>query len=109
MTKNITEKFIYKLYEMSHLNYPGRVKAKAKQCFVDYIAVTTAGSNFYSAINESFIKDNGFDGNYHIIGKNYVADFRTAIMINAFNAHVLELDDSHRVAMTHLGAPIFSA
>lgn len=109
MTKNITEKFICKLYEMSHLNYPDRVKAKAKQCFVDYIAVTTAGSNFYSAINESFIKDNGFDGNYHIIGKNYVTDFRTAIMINAFNAHVLELDDSHRVAMTHLGAPIFSA
>src|SRR5699024_11039476 len=55
------------------------------------------------------IQCNTISGVFHVLGTNAETDLLTAVMMNAFDAHVLELDDSHREAMTHLGAPIFSA
>lgn len=107
--ENLSEQFVNKVYTMSRLEFPAHVKEKAKECLIDYLAVVVGGSKYNSTKNKQFIKDNKLEGMCHIFGESVTTDLRTAVMINAFNAHILELDDSHRVAMTHLGAPIFSA
>jgi len=107
--ENLSAGFIDRLCKMYHAETPGRVINKARECFTDYLAVAVAGAGRYRDRNERFIHENRAEGCCHIIGMECTVDVRTAAMINAFNAHFLELDDSHRVAMTHLGAPIFSA
>ena len=107
--ENLSEQFVNKVYTMSHLEFPAHVKEKAKECLIDYLAVVVGGSKYNCTKNKQFIKDNKLEGMCHIFGDPVTTDLRTTVMINAFNAHILELDDSHRVAMTHLGAPIFSA
>ncbi len=109
MQENISEQFIHKLTVLQQTPFPASVSNKARDCFIDYLAVTIGGFKRNEEKNRKFITDNQLYGKSHVIGMNATTDLRTAVMINAFNAHVLELDDSHRVAMTHLGAPIFSA
>lgn len=107
--KNISSQFVEKLYIMAHSGYSTDVICKARECFADYLSVAIGGSKVYADRNERFIYENKLSGNCHAIGYSNKTDLRTAVMINAFNAHILELDDSHRMAMTHLGAPIYSA
>lgn len=106
--ENISERFVNSLYDLSKSSIPEHVILKAQKCLLDYLAVTAAGSRSFLERNEIYLSRNAFNGFYHIIGMPVLTDIRNACLINAFNAHVLELDDSHRVAMTHLGAPIFS-
>lgn len=107
--QNISSQFVKKLYTLSCSPFPKRIQIKARECFTDYISVVLAGSRTYTDVNMKFVKENKMTGECHIFGFFPTVDLRTAVMINAFNAHVLELDDSHRIAMTHLGASIFSA
>lgn len=109
MMENVTERFVNRLYAMAHSELPPEIKATVRECYTDYLSVVLAGSGRYMSADMDFIETNRFEGKCHIFGSNSVTDMRTAILVNAFNAHVLELDDSHRVAMTHLGAPVFSA
>lgn len=109
---NVSTRFTKKIYALSTAEMPERVLDKARECFIDYIACVLGGCRKYEKINMEFIKRNKLSGENHIFSIGSVlakADLKTTVMINAFNAHLLELDDSHRVAMTHLGAPIFSA
>ena len=107
--ENLSACYAKKIYNMSHSQFPNHVTEKARECFTDYLSVVVGGCRTYTENNNEFIKENRIFGTCHIIGNLQTVDLTTAVMINAFNAHVLELDDSHRVAMTHLGAPIFSA
>ena len=107
--KSISGSFVHKLYEMSRSAVPERVMQKARECLIDYIGCAIGGGAANLDRNRAFLERNGFQGAYHVIRQPEKADLRTAVMLNAFNAHTLELDDSHRTAMTHLGAPIFSA
>lgn len=106
---NISVQYAEKVYNMSHSQFPDKVTEKARECFTDYLSVVAGGCRTYAEINNKFIEENKISGICHVIGYPQTVDLTTAVMMNAFNAHVLELDDSHRVAMTHLGAPIFSA
>lgn len=107
--ENISIQFVDKIYRLSRLPFPKKIIEKARECFVDYLSVTIGGCKTYINLNRKFVEENKVFGECHIIGFGQTVDLRTAVMINAFNAHFLELDDSHRIAMTHLGAPIFSA
>lgn len=108
-TNNVTEDFITSLYVLSREKIPDKVIRKAKECLLDYFGVSLMGSTVYKEINKEYIAHNRIKGECHIFGIEETVDSRTSAFINAFNAHVLELDDSHREAMTHLGAPIYSA
>lgn len=106
---NVSEKFVKRIYELSRDEIPEKTKLKAKSCLIDYLGCVIGGSVTYAEVNEKYLNALLISGNTHVFRRNRAADLRNAVMVNAFNAHVLELDDSHRVAMTHLGAPIFSA
>ncbi len=107
--ENISLQFVDKLYRMTKECFPECVKHKARECLLDYVSCVIGGAPSYKDINNLYIQCNNISGRFHVFGTKTETDLLTAVMINAFNAHVLELDDSHREAMTHLGASIFSA
>lgn len=103
---NISEQFADRIYDMSNMNIPEKTIQQAKKCFIDYIAVTLAGSSLTNKTLQDYIKRN--PGGYHLVGLADKTDINSAVLINAYNSHILELDDGHRVGMMHLAAPIFS-
>ncbi len=106
---NISERYIDILYNLSKARLPLHVQKAAKDSFIDYLSVTLGGSMANKQADKTFFEENHIVGIHHIIGKHYTTSLHNAVLINAFNAHALELDDGHRVAMMHLEAPIFSA
>lgn len=106
---SLSSAFVARLRGMSVQDLPGEVVAKAQTCLLDYLGVAYAGSHFYEDRISRFLSENALSGSARILNWKETADLSTAVMVNAFHAHVLELDDSHRVALTHLGASIFSA
>lgn len=104
--KNISEKFIDFIYELSQNEISEADFAQAQKCFADYIGVTIGGAKVSEERIRTYIESN--KGDYTVIGHHEKMSLNSAVMLNAYNSHVLELDDGHRVAMMHLAAPIFS-
>lgn len=104
---NITRKFVDYLFEKAGLINNSAMNM-AEICKKDYIHVTLAGAKKNAVRWEHFLNF-APNGNTEIIGYIKKTDSRTAALINGFNAHSLELDDGHRFAMAHLGAPIISS
>ncbi len=85
-----------------------------KKAFIDYLAVTNKGINEKTTqIALKTLKDININTNptkYKIIGyneDNYFNEIETGF-INGISAHVLDLDDGHRLGQIHPGAAIFS-
>jgi 2-methylcitrate dehydratase PrpD len=104
---NVTEKFIDIIYNLSQKAISEDIAKQTERCFTDYIAVTLAGSVINYNKVKKYIKSN--HGEYSLIGISEKVDINSAVIINAYNSHILELDDGHRSGMMHLGAPIFSS
>jgi 2-methylcitrate dehydratase PrpD len=105
--KNISEEFNELLYNLSQKEIIEKDMIQAKKCFADYISVLTGGATITRDKFDELIKNS--EGKYSVIGYERKVSMNAAILVNAYNAHVLEMDDGHRVAMMHLAAPIFSA
>lgn len=104
--KNISERFVDFIYELAQNEVSETDLVQARKCFADYISVTVGGAKTSKEKVRKFVESN--QGEYGIIGYCKKVSFNSAVMVNAYNSHVLELDDGHRVAMMHLAAPIFS-
>lgn len=87
---------------------PEAVFEKAKDCLMDYLAVTYAGAATNHDRWTHFLTDEP-RGKAPLLGYDLYSDGKTAALINGFNAHSLELDDGQRFAMIHLGGSIISA
>lgn len=93
-------------------NYPEfskNVTRQAKLCFMDFLAVSLAGSQTKSAqIMIDLINKGQKTGKSTVIGAAR-ADPMNASLINGVSAHSLDLDDGHRLAQIHPGACIIPA
>lgn len=106
MANNISTQFIDtldKVYNQITL----ATLAHANKCFIDYLAVTLSGSR--SIKPELYELAKSHPGSSFVFGVNIRTESTYAITLNAYAAHVLELDDGHRAGMMHLAAPVFSA
>jgi len=103
---NVTKRFIDYIYRLSLEDLNNADEEQIKKCFLDYLAVAYGGSAVNYNLVDLYIKENV--GKYTALGYKKKIDFNSAILLNAANSHVLELDDGHRYAMMHLGSPIFS-
>lgn len=102
---NLTDVFIEDIYKFSQQELSNATINIVKSRLIDYYGVTIAGSK---QTNEKFFEFMSEHGEYLTVdGK--MTTFENAIFINAYNSHVLELDDGHRYGMLHLSSPIFSA
>ena len=108
MNKNITDIFIDGLFA-KHQAIPEKVIQQAKKCLLDYMAVVVGGAKFIQEQHPDFFKTLAIDkGNCSIFGTDYKTTASNAALLNGYSAHVLELDDGHRLGMIHLGASINS-
>ena len=106
---NLTNDFIHFIENIRQQPIDKKTYLIAKTRLIDYLGVAISGyhhkdNNILSLISEEDLVENGFI----IFGKNYSVSQENSALINAYNAHLLELDDGHRVAMVHSGAVIFS-
>lgn len=109
MKKNLTDSFIEGLIAKS-LAIPESVNRQARKCLLDYIGVTVGGARFlmgcHPELFDTFTKD---IGTCSVLGTEYKTTGANAALLNGYSAHVLELDDGHRIGMIHLGACVISA
>lgn len=86
-----------------------RTVEQAKMCLIDYLACSMIGEQEMRQFNQNYLKL------FNDCGKSIIPflGMKTGILNSAFlsgiNSHVAELDDGHRFAAMHLGAPIISA
>ena len=107
---NITDFFIDSLYNISKRELEHKYVEIAQRCILDYLGVTLAGASMLSSEMNSYLGNFlNEGGSCTVIGMNSKTTLYNAVFVNGFNAHVAELDDGHRYAAVHPGAPIISA
>lgn len=108
MLSTITNHFLNNI-ELLCQNSLESAFGKAKECLLDYLGVTLAGSVIVSEKERELLQSQATSEGCHILGSSITVPTNIASLINGLNAHVLELDDGHRIGMLHLGAPVISA
>lgn len=106
LVDNITKEFNDRIYRLSKVKFSSELISQVKNCLIDYIGVALAGSSISKHKVEDYINNN--PGCISLIGLRQKVSLHSAVMLNAYNAHILELDDGHRMGMLHIGAPVFS-
>ncbi len=105
---NITDAFIEKVNLIAQQQIASNTLHQVKRCLLDYLGVLFAGRcKLGDKLHE--IEAMGKDDNCSVIATGNKKDLYTAAMMNGFAAHVLELDDGHRIGAPHLEAVIISA
>lgn len=105
---NVTDFYISELREFSRIEITDAILHQVKRCLLDYIGVAHAGVSL-SVDRMHAVLQLGEAGPCTVLGSTTKTDIYTAATVNGFTAHVIELDDGHRFAMLHLGAPIITA
>lgn len=79
---------------------------QVRRCLLDYSGCAVGGSVQLQKVAPAMAAMGA--GGSSVLGTDLKASPVGAAFANGFCSHVLELDDGHRRAMQHLGAPIFS-
>ena len=110
----LTEEIANHILNTEYKNISKEDINSTKKAFIDYLAVTNKGINEKpTQIALKTLKNiniNTKPTKYKIIGcndNNYLNEIETGF-INGISAHVLDLDDGHRLGQIHPGAVIFS-
>jgi 2-methylcitrate dehydratase PrpD len=81
----------------------------ARDCLLDYLGVCFAGSKILQEKELAYLNAFSKVEEATHIGSGCLCSIQNAALLNGISAHVIELDDGHRIGMLHLGAPIISA
>jgi len=100
-------KFISEL-EFKHL--PSKAVENAKLCILDTVAVAIAGSRVKAAdMFFDVVASVGGRPEATILGRGVKVPCLSAALVNGAMAHMVEMDDVHKGAIIHPGAPIVPA
>lgn len=92
----MTNHFINHIIELGKKELPDSVLFAARSVLLDYLGVRLAGTQVIGSQCRTFIKELG-------------ESTQTKALVGGICAHVIELDDGHRIGMVHSGAPVISA
>ena len=106
LTTMITGKLASIVVNTDYEKLPEEVICKAKQCFIDFLAVSLAGSKTQSSERVKSIFNSGYESTVIGTEKGNCTD---ASLINGVFAHNLDLDDGHRFAQIHPGCSVIPA
>ena len=109
MEDNLTDIFLAIIHRFEVTSRRNDICQVAKDAFLDYLGVTLAGSAIMSEKERELLQSQRCPDGCHVIGSSRMVSINMAALMNGINAHVIELDDGHRIGMLHLGAPIISA
>lgn len=109
-TENITDQFIDNICSITYDSIPLSAIRKLKECIVDTIGATIAGSAELKDKEIGLLNTLITDGCViYPIGHQLKTSLSNAILINGLSSHYLELDDGTRQGVIHPSAPILSA
>jgi 2-methylcitrate dehydratase PrpD len=106
---NMTDEFLTAIRKVAEKRQSNEINTTARNSLFDYLGVTVAGANLLKGKEQTLIRSQSISDGCHIIGEQGQVPANIAALINGINAHVIELDDGHRIGMLHLGAPVISA
>ena len=108
--KGLTDQLIDIIDAINRSTLTEQAVSKFRQCLVDYLGVTFAGSHNLQSKDQRIVRGS-LDNAKEVapIGWTEKCSLTNAIFINGLNSHFLELDDGVRYGVVHPGAPIFSA
>lgn len=92
----MTDQFIKNIIALGKREIPEAIRYEAKSALIDYLGVRLAGSRVMNHQCATLIEDLG-------------DTMQNRALIGGVCAHVIELDDGHRIGMVHPGAPVISA
>ncbi len=103
---NASQALLDHIDKLAKIKYPAEVIDQVRYCLIDYVGCVYAGSarSVYREVAQGLP-----EGNARLLGLGKTANPLQACLVNGIFSHGEELDDGHRRAMMHLGAPIFSA
>lgn len=105
----MTDGFLARIKDLINIDISKTAAEMARECLLDYFGVSLAGASFLRNKAQQVLGYVSTNDTCHIIGINQTANAHFAALLNGINAHVIELDDGHRIGMLHLGAPVISA
>lgn len=105
----MTDSFLKSVIDLMHKDFPATVQSKARTVLLDFFGVTLAGSAIISEKERELLLSQSCSDGCHVLGTSIMVPINMAALMNGINAHVIELDDGHRIGMLHLGAPVISA
>ena len=108
MYNNLTDLFVKGVWVKTQ-DLLDNIRLSAKICLLDYLGVTVSGSTIIKDKLQELIGNLESANGTRVIGFSKRIPEVFAAMINGVSAHVIELDDGHRIGMLHLGAPVISA
>ena len=92
----MTNHFINHIIELGKKDIPESVLFAAKSVLLDYLGVRLAGTQVIGSQCRTLVDELGESA-------------QTKALVGGICAHVIELDDGHRIGMVHSGAPVISA
>lgn len=105
----ITDRLLDFICSLRYEEISDEAMQKLRQCLVDTIGVTIAGSAELEDKNKKLQILLGGNAIIRPIGSREKTSLSNAIFINGLNSHILELDDGIRYGVIHPSAPMFSA
>ena len=110
MSKNLTALLSDYIHKQTYTKLSDPDIEKAKLCFLDWVAVTLAGSQEpISDINFRLIESLGGRAQATLIGRDLKSNLLFAALMNATSAHALDYDDVHLDSSGHPSAPVIPA
>lgn len=107
--KNLTDLFLDGIGRVSGNKMPERIESQVRKCLLDYFGVSLSGAVLLKDKEEAVLDTQEIKDGCHVVGFARTASAEVAAMLNGISAHVIELDDGHRIGMLHLAAPVISA
>ncbi len=106
MTCNATEKILNAVEFIAANQLSDADDHQVRRCLLDYLGCAVGGSLEISKVENTL--ELAGAGDTLVLGTSVHCSVAGAAFANGFCSHILELDDGHRRAMQHLGAPVFS-
>ena len=108
MSVSYLDAMVARLASLGTGEKPRAVVEMASACLLDTLGCMLAGGEIVRAKLETYLSLCGA-GAISPVGFAQRVSVQDAAFVNAIAAHTVELDDGHRRAMMHIGAPVISA
>ncbi len=106
MAANVTETLLDAIFDIAGGELTEADDHQVRRCLLDYLGCAVGGSAELRKVGPALALAGA--GEAPVLGTDVRAGVAGAAFANGFCSHVLELDDGHRRAMQHLGAPVLS-
>lgn len=108
--KGISERCADFTASLSFSDLDAETLAVAKKCIIDWMGCVLGGASTPAAsIMAGVVEDMGGKEQATIIGDFGRSTVLHAAMVNAYDCHILEMDDVHKSSIVHPAAPVISA